>query len=70
MSQALEARTVTSEELVNSAIDHVEESDHEIGALISLAERAQVTQMAREIDAKRADGVQLPSKFAGVPIVN
>jgi aspartyl-tRNA(Asn)/glutamyl-tRNA(Gln) amidotransferase subunit A len=67
MSDALRERTVSSAELLQSSFDSIDKTDSQVKAFISYADRDQLLAQAREIDAQRAAGRELP-RFAGVPI--
>ena len=67
MSDALRERTVSSAELLQSSFDSIDKSDPQVKAFVSVADRDQLLAQAREVDAQRAAGKELP-RFAGVPI--
>jgi len=67
MAHALNAREVSSVELVQDAFMKLDEIEPSIQAFISLVDRGSVLGAAQEIDKQRARGNTV-SKFAGVPI--
>jgi aspartyl-tRNA(Asn)/glutamyl-tRNA(Gln) amidotransferase subunit A len=67
MSDALREKTVSSAELLQSSFDSIDKNDAQVKAFISYADRDQLLAQAREVDAQRAAGRELP-RFAGVPI--
>jgi aspartyl-tRNA(Asn)/glutamyl-tRNA(Gln) amidotransferase subunit A len=67
MSNALQAREVSSAELVEASLAGIDARDREVGAFISLADPDKLRSAARGIDDARARGESVPA-FAGVPI--
>jgi aspartyl-tRNA(Asn)/glutamyl-tRNA(Gln) amidotransferase subunit A len=67
MSDALQAREISSVELVETSLASIDARDSQIGAFISLTDPDELHGEARRIDDARARGETLPA-FAGVPI--
>src|SRR5687767_15049072 len=67
MSEALRERKVSSAELLQSSFDAIDSTDPQVKAFVSYADRDGLLAQARQVDADRAAGKELP-RFAGVPI--
>lgn len=66
LSKMLEAKEISSVELINAAIKRIDEEEKDIGAFVTVvADKA--IENAKEIDNKRLNGEKLP-KLAGIPI--
>ena len=66
LAQLLAAGEVTSEELTTAYLDRIDEIDPELHSFLYVDREGALAQ-AREVDADRAAGKELP-EFAGVPI--
>ena len=67
MSNALQAKQVSSVEVLETAFAAIDAREHELHAFVSTTDRERLTDSARRIDEARVRGEPVP-KFAGVPI--
>ena len=66
LNEKLEKNEITSEEIVRSYFDRINEKEEKVKAYVSLLEEDAIKQ-AKQIDERRKNGEKL-GKFAGIPI--
>lgn len=67
MGNMLRNKEISSEELVSKYLDRLEELEDKVSSFITLRNRAEIVEEAREIDRKISNGEELPP-LAGVPV--
>lgn len=67
MGNMLRNKEISSEELVSKYLDRLEELEDKVSSFITLRNRAEIVEEAREIDRKISNDEELPP-LAGVPV--
>ncbi|WP_026895215.1 Asp-tRNA(Asn)/Glu-tRNA(Gln) amidotransferase subunit GatA [Clostridiisalibacter paucivorans] len=67
MGNMLRNKEISSEELVSKYLDRLEELEDKVSSFITLRNREEIVEEAREIDRKISNGEELPP-LAGVPV--